>query len=257
MPTDPDAVRRLLRLTVRSGARLCGIGKVCWLMASEGLLDGSVAAVHWHGRAAFAETHLTVEALNGLFAFDGRIMTCPGESAALDLALELLRHHFPDLVADVADRLLVSAARDATTPQPGAQGSRLRDVPVSVSVAAKIMAETIEAPHRMPVIAARCGLSSRQLERSFRQHLGLSPVRYYADLRLERAHELTTMTGLTMTEVAVATGFPSVATLSKRFSEKYGLTPTQLRRRAKPVCEVGRPRQETDESGSVRGVAVL
>jgi transcriptional regulator GlxA family with amidase domain len=78
-------------------------------------------------------------------------------------------------------------------------------------------------------IARAAGVSVRQLERLFLQHLQTSPLKYYTGLRLDRARRLLSMTELSVSEIACATGFGTSSQLSRRFKHRFGYSPHQHR----------------------------
>ncbi len=79
-------------------------------------------------------------------------------------------------------------------------------------------------------LAARFGLSSRQLRRVVQQQLGVSPVALTQTRRLLLAKQLLTDTQLPVTDVAFASGFRSLRRFHAAFSDRYRLAPRQLRR---------------------------
>jgi AraC family transcriptional regulator, carnitine catabolism transcriptional activator len=87
----------------------------------------------------------------------------------------------------------------------------------------------MEEPLGMAEVAARAGLSGRHLERIFKQETGKSPKRFYLDLRLERAERLINYSEMSMRDVALATGFSSLALFSRGFKARYGKPPSGLR----------------------------
>ena len=78
-------------------------------------------------------------------------------------------------------------------------------------------------------LAARIGLSRRQLERLFRQHLRKTPAQHYLETRLDRARHLLQQTDQPVMAVACATGFVSASHFSTCFRQMYGHTPRQER----------------------------
>ena len=73
------------------------------------------------------------------------------------------------------------------------------------------------------------GLSRRNLERSFRQHLGRSVSDYLAALRLARAKELLLRTNLPIADVAAQTGFSTQQYFNNVFRQAAGNTPRRFR----------------------------
>jgi AraC family transcriptional regulator of adaptative response / DNA-3-methyladenine glycosylase II len=79
-------------------------------------------------------------------------------------------------------------------------------------------------------LAARLGVGGRQLRRLFQQHIGASPVAVAQTRRVLLAKQLIHDTSLTMTEVALASGFGSVRRFNETFRQLYQRPPASLRR---------------------------
>jgi AraC family transcriptional regulator of adaptative response / DNA-3-methyladenine glycosylase II len=79
-------------------------------------------------------------------------------------------------------------------------------------------------------LAERLGLGARQLRRLFDQHLGASPVTVAQTRRVLLAKQLIHDTTLSMTEVALASGFSSLRRFNETFKQLYGRPPSALRR---------------------------
>jgi AraC family transcriptional regulator, regulatory protein of adaptative response / DNA-3-methyladenine glycosylase II len=81
-------------------------------------------------------------------------------------------------------------------------------------------------------LADRLGVTDRHLRRVFRTELGASPVRFAQTHRLLLAKRLLTDTDLSITDVAMASGFSSVRRFNALMKEHYRMSPTGLRRKA-------------------------
>ncbi len=88
-------------------------------------------------------------------------------------------------------------------------------------------------------LAARLGVGERQLRRLFRQHLGAAPVSVAQTRRVLLAKSLIHQTGLTMAEVALASGFGSVRRFNETFQALYGRPPSDLRRSGQADAAAG------------------
>lgn len=84
-------------------------------------------------------------------------------------------------------------------------------------------------------LAERVGLGERQLRRLFERHLGASPVSVAQTRRVLFSKQLVEETRLSMSEVALASGFGSVRRFNAAFSGLYGRAPASLRRARKQV----------------------
>jgi AraC-like DNA-binding protein len=77
-------------------------------------------------------------------------------------------------------------------------------------------------------LAEICGLSPFHFLRTFQKMYRLSPHEFLKNVRIERARELLKK-GLSITEVAGATGFYDQSHLNRNFKKLLGLTPGQYR----------------------------
>jgi AraC family transcriptional regulator, regulatory protein of adaptative response / DNA-3-methyladenine glycosylase II len=80
-------------------------------------------------------------------------------------------------------------------------------------------------------LARKLGVSGRHLRRIFRAEFGVSLVRFAQTHRLLLARRLLTDADLPVIEVAMASGFSSLRRFNSLFKERYGLCPSDLRRR--------------------------
>lgn len=80
-------------------------------------------------------------------------------------------------------------------------------------------------------LAGVAGYSPSHFLRMFRVATGMTPHRYLMEVRLKRAVALIDRTSDTLVDIAVATGFASHAHLTRIFRERYGVTPSEFRRK--------------------------
>lgn len=80
-------------------------------------------------------------------------------------------------------------------------------------------------------LAAEAGVSKFHFVRLFRDKTGLTPHAYLIDIRLEAGRRSLLMSDASITEVAAACGYSRATHFVTAFSRRFGLTPTELRRR--------------------------
>jgi AraC family transcriptional regulator of adaptative response / DNA-3-methyladenine glycosylase II len=81
-------------------------------------------------------------------------------------------------------------------------------------------------------IAAKLGVSGRHLRRIFVAEHGVTPLQFVQTRRLLLAKQLLADSALPMSQVAWASGFRSLRRFNAAFSERYRMSPSQLRRNA-------------------------
>jgi AraC family transcriptional regulator, arabinose operon regulatory protein len=78
-------------------------------------------------------------------------------------------------------------------------------------------------------MAGRATLSRAQFTRRFVKQFGMSPAQYLIQARIDRAHQLLTESGMTVTETAAALGYTDVPYFSRQYKQRTGRTPSQDR----------------------------
>jgi AraC family transcriptional regulator len=80
-------------------------------------------------------------------------------------------------------------------------------------------------------LAAASGFSRAHFLRMFRAATGKTPHRYLQDVRLDHARRQLQSNAESIAEIAVACGFSSHSHLTRLFQERFGITPSLLRKR--------------------------
>ena len=83
-------------------------------------------------------------------------------------------------------------------------------------------------------LADRLGVGARHLSRLFKTHLNTSPLQVAKTLRLQRAKTLLSDTDLTISDIAVRSGFPSPRRLHAAFAGLYDRPPSAIRKARAP-----------------------
>lgn len=81
----------------------------------------------------------------------------------------------------------------------------------------------------LSMIAASAGISKSEALRCFNESIGVTPVRYLNDYRLARAKELLVSTEDKVTSIAMSVGIDNISYFVRRFSERFGVTPSAYR----------------------------
>ena len=223
---DDGATFAWLRDLARQGVRLGGVSGGPWILARAGVLQGYRATIHWEHLPALAEAFPTLELKRTLFEVDRDRLTCAGGVAALDMMLELIeRDHGRALAGAVADWYLRSEMRSGGAPQRLQPQERFGVSNERLLRALAYMESRLEEPAGKAQIAAAAGISVRQLERLFVQHLGTTPAQRYLQIRLDRARTLLRQTSLSVMEAAVASGFVSHSHFARAYRARFGVSP--------------------------------
>ncbi len=232
-PANDPALARWLRQRAKTGVPLAGVCTGSVLLARAGLLDGYRCTVHWEDMAALREAYPTLIVSDHLFEVDRDRLTASGGTAAMDMMLDWIGRDSGDraLVAATSELLVCERVRVAGDRQRIPLRQRIGPGKPRLSGAVALMEANVEEPLSMAELCALLDLSARQLERLFRDSLASTPTAYYQRLRLEAARKRLRTTAEPVSQVALATGFASVAHFSRRYKQVFGLAPAHDRQR--------------------------
>ena len=84
----------------------------------------------------------------------------------------------------------------------------------------------------LSALAGRLGMTDRHLRRLFQEHLGASPMEVAISRRLHLARQLLSQTRLSITDIALASGFNSLRRFNDAFATTYRRNPSDFRKEA-------------------------
>jgi transcriptional regulator GlxA family with amidase domain len=230
--TGPAAAP-LLR-TIAS-VRACGIPvwTACsgtFILAESGVLAGHRVTTTWWLTPAFRSRYPDIKLDNSrmVIADDG-ITTAGAAFGHIDLSLALVRASSPAL-ADLISSYLILDERPSqsayTIPSALAQSDP------AVAAFERWIRDRLAEPTNIPAAAHALGMSERTLQRATQRTLGVSPVKFVQDLRVEQAAHLLRTTDLSLEAISRQVGYEHANTLRVLLRERTGQTTRTLRGKA-------------------------
>ncbi|MFD5745810.1 GlxA family transcriptional regulator [Streptomyces sp. NPDC127033] len=227
----PEEVLDALRRAAAGGARIVSICAGAFTLAATGLLDGLRATTHWVAAPMLAERYPAVEVDAAvLYVDNGQFLTSAGAAAGLDLCLHLIRRdHGSAVAADAARLSVMPLERDGGQAQfivhprpPAPQGSALEPL-------LHWLEENAGQDLTLDDIADRAGMSTRTLNRRFREQTGTTPLQWLHRARIREAQYLLETTGHPVDRIASRVGFGSPTAFRDRFKRLVGTSPHAYR----------------------------
>jgi transcriptional regulator GlxA family with amidase domain len=226
----PPALLDALRAAHRRGAQLVSHCSGAFVLARAGLLDGRRATTHWRLAGELAARYPEVEVDPAVLYVDsGRVITGAGTASGIDAMLHLVRREWGAAAANaLAREMVVPPHRD------GGQAQYIRrPVPEpQISSTGKARGWALKHLHR-PVtlreLAAQESMSVRTFTRRFREEVGVSPVQWLTQQRIERARQLLEETDLSIDRIAADAGFGTAASLRQHLQTALGVSPSAYR----------------------------
>ncbi len=93
------------------------------------------------------------------------------------------------------------------------------------------METTLQEGFHLSELAASLAVSERTLYRRFKQAVGMAPVEYLQNLRMEIAKRLLESRPVAFSEVSQRVGYGDVGTFRQLFKRKTGLSPREYQLR--------------------------
>jgi AraC family transcriptional regulator, transcriptional activator FtrA len=225
---DPEALAAI-RVAAQRGARLVALCTGAFVLGHAGVLSGHKVTTHWAMADEFRRIFPDVDMLDDeLFIDDGQVLSSGGMLAAADLCLYVLRQDHGQSYANDLSRLLVSPPyRSGGQAQYRTERPTAGDGTLAALMAWAI--EHLDEELTLAALAAKAHMSTRTLSRRFEIETGRGALRWLTERRVERARALLEDTAMTVTEIAFATGFGSLASFRRHFSRVTGTSPRAYR----------------------------
>ena len=96
------------------------------------------------------------------------------------------------------------------------------------------MNEHLQTQLRLEDVASHFHYSVSHFSMLFKEKTGMSPIRYFLHMKVQKACELIELSNLKLNEVANILGFEEPAYFTRIFTNVMGTTPSQYRRAERP-----------------------
>jgi transcriptional regulator GlxA family with amidase domain len=230
-PDVPEHVLVMLRDAAARGARMATICTGAFILAATGLLNGLRATTHWMAARTLAELYPEIDVdPDVLYVDNGQFLTSAGAATGIDLCLHMIRRDHGSQVAAQAARLCVmplereggQAQFVAHSQPPTPQGATLEPL-------LRWLEENVATELTLDDIAAHAGMSTRTLNRRFREQTGTTPLQWLHRARTRQAQYLLEATALPVDVIAARVGFGSPTAFRERFKRVVGTSPYAYR----------------------------
>jgi transcriptional regulator GlxA family with amidase domain len=229
-PTELE-ILDALRNAAKRGTRIASICVGAFILAETGLLDGLRATTHWRGAADLAARHPEVEVdPNVLYVDNGQFLTSAGAAAGLDMCLHMIRRdHGSAVAAGIARLSVMPLEREGGQAQfivhdqpPLPRGTELEPL-------LSWLSDNTANDLTLADIATHAGMSTRTLNRRFRDQTGTTPLQWLHRERVRQAQYLLENTTYPVDRIAGEVGFGSPTAFRERFKRVVGTNPNAYR----------------------------
>ncbi|MEJ5082974.1 MULTISPECIES: GlxA family transcriptional regulator [unclassified Ochrobactrum] len=224
-----QALIDLIKRADKRGKTVVGLCTAAFLLAEGGLLDDRNCCVSWFHHDDFINLFDGYSAdTTSLFHRSGRHYTCAGGLGAASLSLSIIQNEISEELARKSASILMIPYELVRSEQPALSFNGVRSPMIRKAI--RIFEETLEEPVPMIDVARKLGISVRQMERGFRMAIGRTAFEVREELRVKKARELLSETGLSLLEVAVASGFTDTRSMNRSFVRQKQKPPRDYRK---------------------------
>jgi transcriptional regulator GlxA family with amidase domain len=231
----PKYLEWLMHQCAHSRRVIAVAGGVIYL-AAMGLLRGRVAVSHWslhrHVESKYPGVAFRCDIL---YTRDGKIYTCAGGLASVDLALMLVEDDRGSAAAaHVAKQMVLPHRRTAICSQvsPTLHAQNSASHPISELIA--WLPAHLTSDLSVFKLARRVAMSPRNFSRRFREQMKMTPAKYIEELRFEAAKRELVREGQSIVGAADRSGFKNAESLRRLFRRRLQTTPQAFRDLAAP-----------------------
>lgn len=122
---------------------------------------------------------------------------------------------------------------------------------IYVSQAITYIRDHIAEPLQADTVAKHVGLNRSYLSTLFKQHTGLSPLKYIQKFRLTKAQHLLESSSLPIAAIAYSCGYQQPESLMKLFRQQYGMSPAAYRKMTIQQTASSQADIEADKNGDL------
>ncbi len=216
----------------QQGATIAANCTGTFLLAETGLLNNRNATTTWWLEKLFRHRYPKVRIdFQHILSEDQKLLCAGGIPTYQHLALRMIERFFSSSVASLcAKTLLVDVGQTAQAPfLPLADTSDHGDS--LVARAQYRLQQGLRKPVTINALAEGLAVSQRTLNRRFNAALGVKPLTYLQNLRIDAAKQLLELTDLNVEKVIPEVGYSDASSFSRLFLERTGMTPTAYRDR--------------------------
>ncbi len=219
-----------LKKAAAKGVKLVGLCTGGFILHRAGLMNGYKCCVSWFHHKDFQNHFNGLEPISDqIFVVDKDRLTCSGGTSSAHLAAYIVERHLGISRAKKSLQIMiVGEARTGDKAQPGIPlGFESNDQIVRRCLL--LMQQNMSTPLSVKKIADHVNVGRRQLERRFKNAIGVSPTTADKTIRINQAKRLLSHSSQSVASIALDVGFCNSSHFIKIFKEHTGSTPVSYR----------------------------
>lgn len=221
---------RWLQQQHQNGALISAVGTGCCFLAEAGLLAGKAATTHWHYFDQFQKDYPAVELKRQYFITQAGNLYCAASVNSLaDLTVHFIQRLFGKDIANHVERHFSHEIRRAYEASGFFEQEHSRHPDEDITQIQIWLQDNYHRTIAMPQLAEKFGMSTRTLNRRFKAALGISPLDFLQEVRINIAKDLLKTSNLSISEIVDKVGYQDIAFFTQLFKKHLATTPIAYR----------------------------
>ncbi len=220
-----------LQTMAAQDALLCAVGTSSCFLAEAGLLDNKPATTHWYYLEQFAKRYPKTDLKPQHLITGADTIYCAGSiNSVADLMVHLIGQFYG---RDISRRVEAQFSPEIRRPfedHAYLQSDTGLHQDEIIIEAQEWLRQHSSEPINLAELAEQLDLSMRSFNRRFKQATGITAGDYLQKQRLDNAKELLRTSNLSISEVAVQSGYQDSSYFCGRFKKVMGQTPLVYRK---------------------------
>lgn len=225
-----NALLEWLKQEYQNGALISAVGTGCCFLAEAGLLDGKAATTHWHYFDQFQKDYPLVKLKRQYFITQAGNLYCAASVNSLaDLTVHFIQRLFGKEIANHVERHFSHEIRRAYEASGFFEQEHNRHPDEDITQIQIWLQDNYYRDINMNQLAEKFGMSTRTLNRRFKAALGISPLHFLQEVRINIAKDLLKTSNLSINEIVYKVGYQDTAFFTSLFKKYLATTPVAYR----------------------------
>jgi transcriptional regulator GlxA family with amidase domain len=219
-----------LRQEYQNGALISAVGTGCCFLAEAGLLDGKAATTHWHYFDQFQKDYPLVKLKRQYFITQAGNLYCAASVNSLaDLTVHFIQRLFGKEIANHVERHFSHEIRRAYEASGFFEKEHNHHPDEDITQIQIWLQDNYHRDIVMTQLAEKFGMSTRTLNRRFKAALGISPLDFLQEVRINIAKDLLKTSNLSINEIVDKVGYQDTGFFTALFKKHLATTPMAYR----------------------------
>jgi transcriptional regulator GlxA family with amidase domain len=225
-----EALLEWLKQEYQNGALISAVGTGCCFLAEAGLLDGKAATTHWHYFDQFQKDYPLVQLKRQYFITQAGNLYCAASVNSLaDLTVHFIQRLFGKEIANHVERHFSHEIRRAYEASGFFEQEYNRHPDEDITQIQIWLQDNYYREINMLQLAEKFGMSTRTLNRRFKIALGISPLQFLQEIRINIAKDLLKTSNLSISEIVEKVGYQDIGFFTTLFKKHMATTPANYR----------------------------